>query len=148
MESTGERSKIQISEATADILNLAGKNHWLRKREDAVEAKGKGLLTTYWLNPSARVESNSVSSDDTEASDDDDSEVNGSVPSGVADVMDLKKERLVDWMYRTRFAHSNHNALATSISSKRQHLPHPHIPHGPELADQITRSTEVRQLCD
>ena len=98
MESTGERSKIQISEATADILNLAGKNHWLRKREDAVEAKGKGLLTTYWLNPSARVESNSVISDDTEPSDDDDSEVNGSVPTGVADAKDLKKERLVDWM--------------------------------------------------
>jgi class 3 adenylate cyclase len=49
MESTGEKSRIQVSSKTADILSEAGKGHWLRAREDLVEAKGKGKLQTYWL---------------------------------------------------------------------------------------------------
>jgi 3'5'-cyclic nucleotide phosphodiesterase len=31
-------------------LEEAGKGHWLTKRRDQVEAKGKGIMTTYWLN--------------------------------------------------------------------------------------------------
>ena len=44
MESNGERGQIQMSEATAELLMAAGKSHWLKKREDLIEAKGKGSM--------------------------------------------------------------------------------------------------------
>ena len=49
MEQSGLRDKIQMSRVTADILIQAGKSRWIKKRNDAVFAKGKGLLETYWL---------------------------------------------------------------------------------------------------
>lgn len=51
MESNGEGSKIQVSEATAQLLIKAGKQGWLEKRKDLVKAKGKGEMQTYWVNP-------------------------------------------------------------------------------------------------
>ena len=53
MESTGRRHMAQLSQATADLLILAGKAHWLEERPDLVHAKGKGALQTYWLRPRA-----------------------------------------------------------------------------------------------
>jgi class 3 adenylate cyclase len=73
IESTGKRDQIHISQETAEYLITAGKQHWLKLREDKVTAKGKqdgntlfrpikgffsilpllfsgkGELTTYWL---------------------------------------------------------------------------------------------------
>ena len=49
IESTGERNKIHMSRETAEILMAHGKAHWCRKREDSVNAKGKGVLSTFWL---------------------------------------------------------------------------------------------------
>eukprot|EP00529_Nitzschia_sp_RCC80_P007795 CAMPEP_0113497756 /NCGR_PEP_ID=MMETSP0014_2-20120614/30795_1 /TAXON_ID=2857 /ORGANISM="Nitzschia sp." /LENGTH=1255 /DNA_ID=CAMNT_0000391707 /DNA_START=97 /DNA_END=3864 /DNA_ORIENTATION=+ /assembly_acc=CAM_ASM_000159 len=49
MESTGTRNRIQLSESTANLLIAAGKEDWISKRKDQVEAKGKGTLQTYWL---------------------------------------------------------------------------------------------------
>ena len=49
MESTGLRNRIQLSQATADLLIKAGKQSWIIKRSDEVEAKGKGRMQTYWL---------------------------------------------------------------------------------------------------
>ncbi|CAB9521724.1 Receptor-type guanylate cyclase gcy [Seminavis robusta] len=49
MESTGKPWKIQASEETAELLRLAGKDDWVRPREELVEAKGKGTLMTYWV---------------------------------------------------------------------------------------------------
>ena len=49
MQSTSELNRIQVSEETAKLLMAAGKERWLTQRENGVEAKGKGLLTTYWL---------------------------------------------------------------------------------------------------
>ena len=96
MESTGIKNKIQVSQATADLLEDAGKSHWLRSREDAVKAKGKGVLSTFWLNPSSRVEA-SVTSDESDPSSE---SVRRSNNSGKMDTSkyDKKKERLVDWM--------------------------------------------------
>ena len=50
IETKGERDRIHISKATADLLTLGGKAHWLTKRDDTVYAKGKGALETYWLS--------------------------------------------------------------------------------------------------
>jgi hypothetical protein len=49
IESTGERNKTQVSQATAELLSKAGKSHWIERRQDTVVAKGKGELETYWL---------------------------------------------------------------------------------------------------
>jgi hypothetical protein len=49
MESTGEPNRIQLSQATANSLTELGKDGWIRKRQDLVQAKGKGLVQTYWL---------------------------------------------------------------------------------------------------
>lgn len=58
MESTGKRGRIHVSQETASLLQNAGKSQWLIPRRDAVEAKGKGKLVTYWVN---LVESDNVS---------------------------------------------------------------------------------------
>jgi class 3 adenylate cyclase len=54
MESTGVRDRVQISHVTADLLTVAGKAHWMTERQDVVDAKGKGGMRTFWLNPNNR----------------------------------------------------------------------------------------------
>ncbi|CAB9499094.1 Receptor-type guanylate cyclase gcy [Seminavis robusta] len=49
MESNGKPNCIHVSEATAELLRTHGRGAWLRKREDLVEAKGKGLMQTYFV---------------------------------------------------------------------------------------------------
>ena len=51
MEHNSISNRIQCSEATADLLRSAGKEHWVRPREDKVQAKGKGEVQTYWIVP-------------------------------------------------------------------------------------------------
>lgn len=51
MESTGQVGRIQASAETAELLIASGKQSWVRPREEKVEAKGKGLLSTYWVEP-------------------------------------------------------------------------------------------------
>lgn len=43
-------NKIHISIDTATLLHEAKKFHWIKERDERVQAKGKGELTTYWLN--------------------------------------------------------------------------------------------------
>lgn len=57
MNSTGQRNKIQVSQSTADLLVNAGKGHWLKARETLVEAKGKGSLQNFWLEPQSGMRS-------------------------------------------------------------------------------------------
>lgn len=52
MESTGEKGKIQISDATAKELDRFDKSNWQKERIGGVEAKGKGTMKTHWLIPS------------------------------------------------------------------------------------------------
>jgi class 3 adenylate cyclase len=65
MESTGLPSRIQCSEATANLLITAGKSQWLSKREGFVQVKGKGQMATYWLNPGPASTINTSTSGDT-----------------------------------------------------------------------------------
>jgi hypothetical protein len=60
MESTGKVSKIQVSQATANLLKKAKKIHWLQPREEMVEAKGKGLLLTFWVEPKQATSSSTL----------------------------------------------------------------------------------------
>jgi len=49
MESNGQPGRIHMSQDTANLLEDAGKGHWIEKRTDIVRAKGKGEMQTYWL---------------------------------------------------------------------------------------------------
>ena len=62
MESLGQKGRIQVSEATADLLIKAGKQHWVTPRGDKVEAKGKGLMQTYWVDVASNATITTVSS--------------------------------------------------------------------------------------
>ena len=60
MESNGRPGSIQVSDATAQLLKVANKAHWLVEREDKIVAKGKGEMKTYWVatgTPSNRLTS-------------------------------------------------------------------------------------------
>jgi len=50
MESTGSRNRIHITKYTAGLLTASGKGNWVKSRDEIVEAKGKGVLETYWLD--------------------------------------------------------------------------------------------------
>ncbi|KAL3797244.1 hypothetical protein HJC23_004536 [Cyclotella cryptica] len=49
IESTGEPNKVHLSSETAELLEIAGKRHWVVPRDKSVSAKGKGELKTFWL---------------------------------------------------------------------------------------------------
>jgi hypothetical protein len=90
MESNGVINKIQCSQATADLIIAAEKGHWLHAREKKVEAKGKGWMQTYFLEPKSKAES-VVSSplDAKEAL---------STTMATEDGVDQKTGRLIDWI--------------------------------------------------
>lgn len=58
MESCGTKSKIHISQTTADQLIEAGKSHWITKRQDLVEVKGK--ISKAWKGSDQSRDSNKV----------------------------------------------------------------------------------------
>jgi hypothetical protein len=133
--STGASNKIQISHATAQLIIAADKGHWVKRREDAVEAKGKGWLETYWLVPKPKkgasvASGHSRSSDDPTASDLDES----------LDENAKKHDRLVDWTCELLLAHIN------KIVARRQALglpqkPAPVVytpPEGKTCLDEVT----------
>eukprot|EP00980_Cylindrotheca_fusiformis_P029226 scaffold22762_cov127-Cylindrotheca_fusiformis.AAC.1 len=55
MESSGEPNRIQISEATADLLEEAGLASWIIPRNTKMFVKGKGKMQTYWVRRSKRL---------------------------------------------------------------------------------------------
>jgi class 3 adenylate cyclase len=112
MESNGKRNKIQVSQKTAYLIKLSGKGFvschvpihrglriahcfrsllhffsaWLVPREEKVNCKGKGMMTTFWCDPCCTSES-FINSDDS--------------PSiGQASYFtdgEARLERLIDW---------------------------------------------------
>ena len=62
IEAAGQGGRIHLSQSTADALRIRGKGHWLEKRTDMVEAKGKGRLQTWFLvDPQRSSSSNGAS---------------------------------------------------------------------------------------
>jgi hypothetical protein len=95
MENSGLVGKIQVSQATADLLTAAGKQHWLTPREDKIVAPGKGELQTYWVSTRS---SGSAGSDNGTDTTDNEDEVSTHEPEFVEHVRDEKTERLVQWI--------------------------------------------------
>lgn len=50
MESSGQPGRIHVSSETANELIRLGKGKWLTPRGDAIVAKGKGEMKTFWIN--------------------------------------------------------------------------------------------------
>eukprot|EP00980_Cylindrotheca_fusiformis_P024777 scaffold12447_cov95-Cylindrotheca_fusiformis.AAC.1 len=53
MESTSARSRIQVSQATANMLVASGFSNWISPRTNKILVKGKGEMQTYWLKTKA-----------------------------------------------------------------------------------------------
>jgi class 3 adenylate cyclase len=53
MLTNGKPNKIHVSVETAELLNLAGKSHWISPRKDLVLVKGKGEMSTFWIKTKA-----------------------------------------------------------------------------------------------
>jgi hypothetical protein len=103
LKSLGERNKIQVSQATADLLVAAGKGHWLKPRLGGVTAKGKGKLNSFWLNPSAKRGSSIESTDSSDTGDQ--NLVDPTLGSKELAEAAVKQGRLVDWMVELLLEH-------------------------------------------
>jgi hypothetical protein len=106
LKSLGERNKIQVSQSTADLLVAFGKSHWLKSRHGGVMAKGKGVLNTFWLNPSAK-KGSTGSAASSESSDMDDLLTPCDMALGARETAAalVKQGRLVDWMTELLLQH-------------------------------------------
>jgi len=95
MESTGTPNRIQLSQATADLLIANQKEHWITKRADKVVAKGKGALTTYFLL-SVKKKTSSTNSASTSKMEEVVLVRGGNHPKGSKMVQ--KRNRVADWV--------------------------------------------------
>ena len=57
MESTGLKTRIQISDVTAKLLREQGRSKWVHERESRISVHGKGMMQTYWLETRQESES-------------------------------------------------------------------------------------------
>ena len=97
MESNGIKGRIHCSQATADALAAWGYNHWITPREDKINAKGKGLMQTYWIETRATDNSGhrgSSSTDHTESQEYASNEPRNSKPIADMDDMTNMKQKL------------------------------------------------------
>jgi class 3 adenylate cyclase len=94
MESTGIPGKIQCTSKTAELIRKSGKGHWLQQREDVVEVKGKGEMTTYWIQ--IRPKCSQLLTSDFVSWNDCDSRVSDSDPCAMG-LFNVSCKRLVEW---------------------------------------------------
>jgi len=99
MESNGAKEKIHVSQETADLIQAAGKSHWITPRKDKIQAKGKGELQTYWLEIKSDGNGSSVDmSNESESASDYSDVTEDSMEDNEGDiVLDERSQRLVDW---------------------------------------------------
>ncbi len=141
MESNGMRNRIHVSQTTADLLIEAGKANWVKPREDLIEAKGKGKLQTYWVEPTAKVSKTSNYQPSHSAID----------QLLLETELDDRMERLVDWqveiltkLIRQIVAHRN----VASKSSALETAPRPmKICHdGNTILDEVKEIIEFPEF--
>lgn len=93
MESTSLMNQIQASSATAKLLVEAGKDRWVKKRNEFIDVKGKGNMTTYWVRISGFGSSRSLA--DSNCSIEEDNVVRSD------DDIRERHQRLIDWNVQT-----------------------------------------------
>lgn len=101
MEQSGLKGKIHLSQETVDLLIAAGKTQWITPRDDAVVAKGKGELRTYWLTMGSSDTGTVVSGSDTYSNTDLDDDISATSVSHekekIVQVAASKTSRLIEW---------------------------------------------------
>lgn len=103
MEGTGMRGRIQVSEATAELLRKAGKEAWLTLRNNTVQAKGLGAMQTYWLVLKGEVHTESSVGSGREMIED--QNLLKSTKVDLERRHNLKETRLVDWVAEVLLDH-------------------------------------------
>eukprot|EP00980_Cylindrotheca_fusiformis_P014631 scaffold3974_cov140-Cylindrotheca_fusiformis.AAC.3 len=105
MEQTGERHRVQLSQASADLLKEAGLSKWIMPRRSKIFVKGKGHMQTYWLRKTKAPKIKGYMTNDMNTvaeTDDTDEESDSAEETGLAFDFDTdqgmtKIERLVEW---------------------------------------------------
>ena len=158
MESNGAPNRIHCSEATAQLLIDAGKEHWVSMRQDMINAKGKGRIVTYWVMPRSGpsfvdecsdVESEAFSDDGTEdLSEISSVDMNSPFWADTKVVYDLgiessRQQRLVEWNVTLLARYLKQIAawrkdLGANYGAKTSKLPHHSVgSHGSNGADSL-----------
>lgn len=148
MESSGIPGKVQVSVSTAQLLREAGKEHWLHLREDAVIAKGKGVLETYFLFlKSKKGSSISSMSDNGTAETNPKEEATTSTQASASSpdqdepkVDETRQDRLVEWIVeqllrRVKKVLARHEALGIKSESDENLVYKP--PVGKNSIDEV-----------
>jgi Adenylate and Guanylate cyclase catalytic domain len=106
MESTGKRERVHLSEQTALQLIEKGREDWVVRREDTVEAKGKGKMATYWLKLASGDPTSESVAASSEVGDEkthipsgliEESEWNVEMPASKTNNFECRNERLAQW---------------------------------------------------
>jgi len=101
MESAGPRYRVHVSEETAQLLTEAGKTSSLTPREETVQAKGKGELTTYWVfennHKRGSTSASTVTSSDSSLGSLGSAILDPSTNMGAKALMCDRRGRLIDW---------------------------------------------------
>mmetsp|Transcript_38112 Transcript_38112/g.92230 ORF Transcript_38112/g.92230 Transcript_38112/m.92230 type:complete len:1305 (+) Transcript_38112:58-3972(+) len=92
MQNAGETNRIQLSQATADLVKKAGFDKWLIPRSGTIAVQGKGNMQTFWIRKEVAARNDF----------DDDFEANDNFDDGLdydlADIDGMSKvDRLVEW---------------------------------------------------
>lgn len=133
MESTGSPNRIQISHATAELLRQEGKENWIVHRTDAVHAKGKGVLETFWLQPRNRP-SMTIASNSSEGTE----HAHGGNVLSDPQLLSQKSERLVNWVVDTFSKHlSKIVALRQPNSKTKEESLIYHLQDGRTSLDEV-----------
>lgn len=100
--STGKKDMIQCSISTYSQLVEAGKGNWITPRPDPVQAKGKGFLKTFWLDPTSKKGSSANSANSSSENESAASPTTNATPVRYnrpkTAVAAMKQDRLVNWI--------------------------------------------------
>ena len=146
MESNGQKGLIQASQKTADLLAAAGKGQWVTPRPDLVEAKGKGTIQTFWIEPRSSAGSvMTASSTGTGSSDTDEAAEFVALGLGNPDAKyQAKVQRLIDWNVEL-LARLLKNLVATRGPAKSSMIidEEKFSVNDPTVRDEITESISM-----
>ncbi len=102
MLENGKGNRIHVSVDTAELLNLAGKSHWISPRSDLVAVTGVGNMSTFWVLPKACLSAVRENQSLVNLKNDDDSETissegnNWNGACGLHDISEKDFDTLVD----------------------------------------------------
>jgi class 3 adenylate cyclase len=141
IEDSGERGCIHVSQETATLLMKAGKHSWLKQRHHCINAKGKGLMQTYWLSLGDSSDDNTVGAEsdskdsltsDQDLPDFDEIFNDGSVSQHTARLINWNVEQLHGLLKQIVARRSMPNSVVSS-----QHMAFFHVSTGKYPIDEV-----------